>query len=85
MVTFKQFKKNPKRVLESIGNPIYKEKQYVLKNNENIILSAGSLEYFLDNTIFNIDYYNDCIFDIRKHDLYLNCNDKINDAYMMLG
>lgn len=82
--TFKQFREDRKETLKTIGEPIYKEKQYVLLNSEDIILDAGNLKHFVNTARYGT-YYDNCIFDIRRYDLYLNNNDKNNGAYMMLG
>lgn len=70
-MTFKQFKDG-----KDIPVPIYVHKPYVLLSKENVVLSAGDLEHF-KGAFFKTSYYDDCIFDVRQHDLYLNNNARI--------
>ena len=57
-----------------LPNPIYKQLPYVVLNNDDMVLFSGSFDELL-----NLDsYYDDCIVDVRLHDLYLNDNTKIN-------
>jgi len=53
--------------------PIYKAKPYVILSKENIVLHAGSFESCFEY----FTYYDDCVIQPRKHDLYMNDNTKL--------
>lgn len=54
--------------------PIYKELPYViLSNRDGIVLHAGTLESLKS---FG-DYYDRCVADVRRYDLHLNDNTKV--------
>jgi hypothetical protein len=72
-VTVKQLKNGAK--LEA---PIYVCKPYVILGNDigngAIVINAGGMEIFQE---FGT-YYDDCIADIRRYDLHMNDNTKVN-------
>lgn len=55
--------------------PIYVSEPYVVLSKDEVILSAGTLEQI--KSLW--DYYDDCKVDIRRYDLYLSDNTKINE------
>jgi hypothetical protein len=68
MTTVKQYKEGA-----TLPQPIYKHKPYVILSKDGIVVSAGNADIF---TQFKM-YYDDCIADIRRYDLYLNDNTKV--------
>ena len=64
--------------LKELANPIYKVKPYVILSKENVVLSAGTLDEILSLNVKYDNYYANCIVKIRKHDLFMNDNTKIN-------
>ena len=60
--------------------PIYVEKQFLVLGKGNVVLSSGSLDEIKElHTKFS-GYYDDCLVEVRRHDLYLNDNTKIRDT-----
>jgi len=58
----------------TLNNPIYKVKQYVVSEAPNsMILHAGDLQSLLNLS----SYFDHCVVDIRKYDLYMNDNTKV--------
>lgn len=55
--------------------PIYVSEPYVVLSKDEVILSAGTLEQI--KSLW--DYYDDCKVDIRRYDLCLSDNTKINE------
>lgn len=68
MTTVKDFKDRAK-----LPSPIYASKPYVILF-DNVVMDAGELSEIVDATS---DYYDKCIIDIRRYDLHLNDNTKI--------
>ena len=59
--------------------PIYKVKPYVILNSDNVVLSAGTLDYLMYDCHLSGSYYDDCVIDIRRYDLAYNDNTKIEN------
>lgn len=58
---------------------LYKNKPYVLLDKtENMVLNAGTLKEM--NDLKDTDYYGDCRVLIRKNDLHLQDNTRVNNA-----
>lgn len=57
-------------------DPIYVHKPYCVLSKENVVLASGDIEHIKAMS----DYYNECIVEVRNHDLYLNNNKKIQAA-----
>jgi hypothetical protein len=62
----------------TLNAPIYKVMPYVIlapqdKSNSGMVLSAGTLDDMLKQS----SYYDNCVVDIRKYDLFMNDNTKI--------
>lgn len=65
--------KNVKVGTVELRTPFYKVKPYVVLSDEGVVLSAGTLE-----EIKQLDaYFDDCVVEIRQHDLHANDNTKI--------
>lgn len=53
--------------------PLYVDKPFVIINKDGVVLDAGSYAHISALT----EYYDHCEVDIRRHDSYLNDNQKI--------
>jgi len=85
MKTLKDLRSNPKETLKSLGVPIYKEKQYVMLSKDDVVLASGNIDNLGNDFLLiygrpvNVgNYYDDCRIEVRRYDLHLSNNEKIN-------
>lgn len=71
--------KEAREVRKIEGKVIYRKKPYVILSEEDMVLWAGSLKEFLNDSLIT-GYYNNCIIEPRTTDLYLNDNTKIKES-----
>ena len=58
-----------------LPEPIYNSKPFVWYNKDGVILgSAESIDELKTGWATSGTYYDDCVVDIRKHDLYMSDN-----------
>src|SRR5262245_43976578 len=72
MITVKDIKEG-----KEIDQPIYVDRPYIVLNNktgDGIVLHSGTLQSIKEL----VSYYDDCRVEVRRHDLYLIDNTKIN-------
>lgn len=60
-----------------LDKPIYKENQYIITSNEGCIVCSGTFSELKQTNADFFNYYDNCIIDIRRHDLAYNNNDKL--------
>jgi len=73
MITLRQLKAGA-----TLDVPIYREKKYVIIGvKERVVLASRNT---IEELVELGSYYDDCEVDIRRHDLYMNNNEKISDA-----
>ena len=65
--------------LKELAEPIYQVKPYVLLSKDNIVLSAGTLNEIISLLVEFGDYYEDCIVQKRRYDLFMNDNTKVQE------
>lgn len=70
-MTLKQFKAGAK-----LPAPIYVHKPYVILSKEDVVLAAGTAAEMLAQST----YYDDNTIEVRKYDLHLNDNTKVQAA-----
>lgn len=56
--------------------PVYRSKPYIVLSDEDVVLSAGTLDEVLALSDKFSSYYDDCVVEVRQHDLAYNDNRK---------
>ena len=56
-----------------LPSPIYASKPYLILSKEDVVLFAGTLEEVKHQGT----YYDDCIVEVRRHDIHLNDNTRL--------